>query len=212
MQSPERPLHVRAAAVEQLPVAVVEDLRERYSEAVRAYHNWSHVEALLTLQAETSDQLRDADAVLWAILFHDAIYDPRAGDNEERSAQLLETRAEGLLPPATLGRAAALVRATARHMPPDADDAALRSDAALFLDMDLSILAASADRFDRYEAEIRHEYAHVPDADFRTGRAGILRNFLARSRLFQSDWGFSRFEQAARVNLRRSLDQLAIAR
>ncbi len=191
-----------------VPSTVLAELKTRHAEPHRAYHDWSHIAALLSLFGEVSDRLHDACAVELAILFHDAIYDPRATDNEERSARWMETCMTDIVDPETLARAAMLVRATARHLLPDAD-AATRSDAAFFLDMDLSILAAPDERFERYDVAIRREYAHVPDPVFAEARARILAAFLDRPRLFLSDWGHDRFERAARDNLRRSLQRLS---
>ncbi len=57
--------------------------------AGRPYHGWAHVEALLALLAEAAGALRDPGAVRLAILFHDAVYDPRRADNEAESSALL---------------------------------------------------------------------------------------------------------------------------
>ena len=62
--------------------------------------------------------------------------------------------------------------------------------------------------FDRYEAQVRREYAHVPDEAFRLGRAAVLERFAQRGQLYFSDWGRARFEAAARANLARSLAAL----
>ena len=72
----------------------------------------------------------------------------------------------------------------------------------------LSILGAPEATFDRYEAGVRAEYAHVPEQAFRAGRAAILERFLARDLLFLSPWGRARFEDEARGNLRRSIAAL----
>ena len=191
-----------------VPPALLAELRRRHAEPGRAYHNWSHIRALLALHAEVRDKLHDPQAVLFAILFHDAVYDPTWGDNEERSAKLLRADASALLSPATLARAAALIAATKHHMLPDAADAAARADAARFLDMDLSILGADEQRFDAYEQQVRAEYAHVPDDAFRAGRAAVLRSFADRDQLYLSDWGRGRFDQPARRNLARSRARL----
>jgi predicted metal-dependent HD superfamily phosphohydrolase len=68
----------------------------------------------------------------------------------------------------TLEQAVSLVLATKKHIPEGFDDAR-RSNAAIFLDMDLSILGADELRPDAYEDEIRAEYAHVPEEEFRAG-------------------------------------------
>jgi len=174
----------------------------------RGYHGWSHPLALLALWDEVQDRLDDPLAVRCAILLHDAIYEPRAGDNETRSAALATEMLDGVVPIGTLSRTVRLIEATAKHaipqdLPPDE-----RGDMAMFLDMDLAILAAPQAAFDAYEAGVRHEYREVPDAAFRSGRAGILEGFLARDALYMSPWGRERFEAAARANLARSIRRL----
>jgi predicted metal-dependent HD superfamily phosphohydrolase len=81
-------------------------------------------------------------------------------------------------------------------------------DRALMLDLDLSILAAPAPVFARYEAAIRDEYRYVSDEAFRLGRLAVLRSFLDRDRLFQSDIGLIRFEAQARQNLATAIARL----
>lgn len=188
--------------------AVMAELRRRHAEPQRAYHTWQHVSELLGLLDDCRAALSDPAAVELAILFHDAVYDPAAKDNEAQSARLLEMALLGAVQPATLARAAQMVRATALHAVPDGLGAEERDDLARFLDMDLAILAAPAARFDEYEAQVRREYAHVGDDAFRTGRAAVLRRFLDRDALYLSDWGRDRFEAAARANCARSLARL----
>lgn len=191
-----------------LPQGLAEELRRRHAEPQRAYHDWTHVAALLAWHAERAGHLHDLLAVRLAILFHDAVYDPRAKDNEEQSALLLEQVMAGHCDPASLARAARMIRATAGHQLPEDLDPADQADAAEFLDMDLAILGAAAVHFDRYEAQVRAEYAHVPDHLFAAGRAAILESFLARPVLYFSAWGREKFEAAARANLARSIARL----
>ena len=60
----------------------------------------------------------------------------------------------------------------------------------------------------RYVADVRKEYAWVPDADYRTGRASVLEAFLARPRIYHTDVMFTEAEAAARRNLRAEIDRL----
>jgi predicted metal-dependent HD superfamily phosphohydrolase len=160
------------------------------------------------LLPQVSGRLHDPLAVECAILLHDAVYDPTAADNEKRSAALAAEILEGVVPADSLARAVKLIEATERHQVPDRLSPKEAEDCRIFLDMDLSILGADKEAFDRYEAGVRHEYRHVPEALFRQGRAAILERFLERQTLFMSDWGRERFEARARTNLRRSLDAL----
>lgn len=193
---------------ELLPSHLLADLRCRYGEPQRHYHTWAHVEALLLLFEEVWDRLFDDQAVETALYYHDAIYDTEANDNEHQSAALLRRDCNGLLAADSLARAAQLVEATAGHRLPEGLTGAALEDARLFLDMDLSILAAPWPVFAAYEAAIRREYAHVDDTAFRAGRRRLLEAFLQRERLYYSSHFAPRFEAAARENLKRSLARL----
>ena len=56
--------------------------------------------------------LHDQDAVRWAILFHDAIYDPMSKENEERSAQLAEVELASSIDAEKIALVVAMIRAT----------------------------------------------------------------------------------------------------
>lgn len=195
--------------LETVPKPLVADLRKRHGEAPRHYHDWTHVEALLGHLATVRELVHDSSAVLYAILFHDAVYDPKAKDNERQSAALL-LLAQLPLDPASLALAKRMIEATEGHFLPNDLAGFDRDDCALFLDMDLGILGADAERFDIYEAQIRREYAHVPDDAFRQARAAVLRHFSERETLYFSDWGRDRFEASARANIARSLAALGV--
>jgi predicted metal-dependent HD superfamily phosphohydrolase len=188
-----------------VPPEVLRELRNRYTEPHRAYHTWRHIEHLLGLFEEIERCVRNQRAVLLAILFHDAVYDPKRSDNEERSGRLLVDLAAGDLDPETVVRARLLIDATKRHELLAEMPAQEVSDTELFLDMDLSILGAPQQRFDEYERQIRAEYAHLSDDAYRIGRSKVLNRFLQRQPLFLSAWGRGRFADQATVNLQRAL-------
>jgi predicted metal-dependent HD superfamily phosphohydrolase len=194
-----------------LPEALLDQIRDLHSGPDRGYHGWSHPLALLALLREVEDRLHDPLAVRCAILLHDAVYEPRRADNEDRSAALARDLLTGVIAADTLERTIALIEATKAHAIPDGLAENEAADMAVFLDMDLSILAASDAAFDAYEDGVRHEYREVPADLFRMGRASILEGFLARDHLYMSPWGLERFEGSARINLRRSIDALRAA-
>ena len=176
----------------------------RYRDAARAYHTVRHLEECLAQLDQVRRRVRRPDEVEAALWFHDAVYDPRAADNEERSADL----ADKLLAPAGvatehLAEIRRLVLATGHRGARDPQD-----DAAAITDIDLTILGAERSRFDEYEAEIRREYAFVPEDQFRRRRREILEAFLARPAIYATPWFHERFEAAARENLRRSIAAL----
>jgi len=184
------------------------NLKARYGEPQRAYHSWAHIEALLGYFQTFTVYIHDKSRILWALYWHDAIYDPMRGDNEAVSADLLRTEGAGALPAETLEEAALIIEATAKHQLPERLSGDALSDAALFLDMDLSILGAREDVFDVYEHNIRREYSFVPEEVYLTARANILKGFLARERLYFTETCGALWEAPARANLVRSISKL----
>jgi predicted metal-dependent HD superfamily phosphohydrolase len=205
MRTDQAELLARWRALVPAADALGEDLLTRWSQPHRHYHTTGHLAAVLALVDRYADLAPDIDAVRLAGWFHDAVYDPRAGDNEERSAELAETWLPGAgVPAARVAQTARLVRLTAGHAVAGGD-----ADGALLADADLAILAADRGGYDRYAAAIRREYAHVPEDAFRAGRAIVLAGLLALPALYRIVPPRSRWEVRARANLERELRDLA---
>jgi predicted metal-dependent HD superfamily phosphohydrolase len=176
-------------------------LSDRWAEPHRRYHTTSHLQTVLSNVDTLAPQAADPDLVRLAAWFHDAVYDPRASDNEEASAEL----AAGVLgrlgvPAENVAEVRRLVLVTAGHAV-DPDD----RNGAVLCDADLAILAGSAEAYDAYAAAVRQEYAHVPDELFRVGRATVLRQLLELPSLYRIMPGW---EPRARANLERELAAL----
>jgi predicted metal-dependent HD superfamily phosphohydrolase len=198
-------LHARLATATAAHVeAAFADLVARYSEPHRHYHNLQHIADVLAAVAQLSDLAVEPEAIELAVWYHDAIYDPRAKDNEERSAELAfaELSALGLLRK-LIEKVAALIRAT-EHV----GNAAADIDTQILLDADLAILGAEPERYRQYADAIRQEYAWVDHAAYRAGRSRLLESFQMRDRIYRTDQMFAAREEAARKNLRAELEQL----
>jgi predicted metal-dependent HD superfamily phosphohydrolase len=173
-----------------------------YAEPHRRYHTLDHLAECFRELDEATAGKRPPDVEL-ALWFHDAVYDPRAPDNEEQSAALArECLAETELSPDFRSAVSQLILATKRH------DVGLDANAPLMVDVDLSILGQPAERFWEYERQIREEYAWVPPAVFGPKRAEILEHFLRRPRLYATHHFFQKYETQARVNLEASIRKL----
>jgi predicted metal-dependent HD superfamily phosphohydrolase len=64
------------------------------------------------------------------------------------------------------------------------------------------------ERYEEYRRDIRREYSWLSDGEYRQGRAEVLRRFLDRTRLFQTDELRERLEVRARGNLTAELEHL----
>ncbi|GAA4210018.1 hypothetical protein GCM10022252_77240 [Streptosporangium oxazolinicum] len=176
------------------------ELITRYDEPHRRYHTTAHLEAVLTHVDTLADHAGRPDLVRLAAWFHDAVYDPRRGDNEERSAGLAERALPELgLPAEAVTTVARLVRLTVTHDPAPGD-----ADGAVLSDADLAILGASPEVYAAYAAAVREEYGFVPDDAFRAGRAAVLRSLLDLPVIFR----VADLEEAARANITAELDRL----
>lgn len=191
-----------------VPKELIEGLKTRYSEPQRHYHTWEHVGALLRHWEAFRSQMNEPELVLWALYYHDAIYDPQAPDNEEKSAELFCVEAAPQLSPDQVAFVNDIIIGTKSHQLTGEWTGSRRDDMALFLDLDLSIFAAPKPVFDTYEQNVRKEYAFVPLEKFRAGRAAILKRFLDRDRIYFSAQCFEIWEEPARANLEKSIAAL----
>jgi len=175
----------------------------RYREPHRRYHNIQHLDECFAKFDEIRSAAEHPAEIELALWFHDAVYDVKGRDNEEQSAEWARNRllVAGLSDDSAK-RVHSLIMATRHGHPPDG------LDEQILADVDLSILAAPAERFDEYERQVREEYDWVPITVFRQERRAILERFLARERIFSTFRFHEAYEERARANLGRSIHQL----
>lgn len=182
---------------------LLDRLIREYQSPARAYHTLQHIEECFQQFHLIRSQIEHPAEVILALWFHDAVYDSHRSDNEAMSAEwaVREMTLAGCLD-STAQSARDLILATKHDVQPENDDARY------LVDIDLAILGAAPDRFDEYERQVRQEYSWVPEDEFGSARARILRGFLARPSLYITDDFQRRFEARARENLVRSLEHL----
>lgn len=174
-----------------------ERLVKAYSEPQRAYHSRQHLEECLLVFDEAKGFMQQPDLIEMALWFHDAVYDPKSGENEALSAVMAVEALGGTL---TAREVARLILLTKSHQPGEG------SDDAWIIDIDLAIFAQTPERVMEYERQIREEYGWVPEEIYIEKRAEVLRGFLARKPIYRTLWARERFEARARENLRGLLD------
>ncbi|MDP6708552.1 MAG: N-methyl-D-aspartate receptor NMDAR2C subunit [Alphaproteobacteria bacterium] len=183
--------------------AVYARLAELHEGPRRAYHKLSHIEHCLDEFDDARELAEHPLEVEFAIWFHDAIYDPHANDNEERSAALAQETARDMGLADGFGARVADLILTSKHATDPQG-----TDAEIFVDIDLAILGTSEVLFDAYEKDIRKEYYFVPEMIFRVKRAQILRGFLDRKTIYSTAYFREKYERQARANIERSLARL----
>lgn len=178
-------------------------LVESYSEPHRKYHTMQHLQecfAHLERMRSVAEHAGEVELALW---FHDAIYDTRKKDNEERSAEWArESALAAGLSDDQANRVYQLVMATMHNAVP------VGPDAKVLVDIDLAILGAEVERFDEYEIQVREEYSWVPRPLYRRGRRKILQDFARRESIYSTKYFRIERESRARSNIERSLARL----
>jgi len=175
-----------------------DEICRAYAEPGRFYHRLDHVLSVLGTVASLASNAKNPNAVKLAAWLHDVIYESKASDNEERSAEYAERFCQELGIPEG-ERVAALIRKTKTH------DAGDDPDAQVLLDADLAILGAGELDYRAYSENIRREYGWVSDAEYRTGRRQVLEKFLARPRIYNL---LDHLEEPARRNMAAEIARL----
>lgn len=180
-------------------------LESAYAEPHRRYHTRRHIEDCLEkLDAWPGLTGRERRLLAWAVWWHDAVYDPRASDNEARSADLARADLPALgATPAEVDEVVRLILLTAGHHVDPSDRLGV-----ILVSIDLSILAAAPAAYDAYAAAVREEYAHVSEAAWRAGRAAVLQRFLDSPVILPDPAFRAAHEAAARANLAREIASL----
>jgi predicted metal-dependent HD superfamily phosphohydrolase len=200
------------AADPELAFEVGADLMRRWDEPHRRYHTTLHLVEVFRAVEELEDveeiSARDGALGRLAGWFHDAVYSVApasgGGSGETESAALAREALTRLgLPAPDVDIVTGLVEETVAHEV--AEPTGLR---AAFHDADLWIFTAEPDRFDEYCAQVREEYADVPDPLYAAGRRLVLEPFARREHIYLTDHARTQWEPEARTNLARELGRL----
>ncbi|WP_353103233.1 hypothetical protein [Myroides odoratus] len=179
------------------------EIKKQYETAGRYYHNLTHLKNILGELNEIRTEINDWEAILFSVFYHDIIYDSRAQDNEEQSAQLAKERLTILqLPESKIDLIFNQIIATKQHQK------STNSDTNYFLDADLSILGKDWEQYKSYYQNIRKEYAIYPDDVYNYGRKKTLTHFLTFETIFNTPYFKSKYENQARLNITREINLL----
>lgn len=154
--------------------AHIEEVARRWSERQRVWHGPAHLLDLLRrLDSEPSDF--DRDVLLLTALYHDAIYSPRATDNEDASAALLLRHAAN-------PQSSVVTRATEIIIESKWSSAPSNPLVRRFFELDTRQLGESCTLGERlaYEMAIFREYQFASWTDYRTKRAAFFKQWAER--------------------------------
>ena len=180
-----------------------EDVTARYREPHRHYHILQHLDECFAHLSEVRELAEHPAEVELALWFHDAIYEVKRSDNEERSAQW--ARASALAAGVPAAAAERVFRADHVHAPRGRACGHRRRG----IDRHRSFHPGRLSRpLRRVRASDPRRVCMGARLRLRRKRAEVLGEFLARSSIFCTPAFIGRYEQSARANIQRSLARL----
>ncbi|WP_282826432.1 HD domain-containing protein [Gulosibacter sediminis] len=182
-----------------LPDSVQQRLLEMWQEPHRDYHGVTHLESGLA----ALDTLGGTQLEKIAFWCHDAVHTNTSPDDKHASVDIAEQLLWGNLTDGELDEVTRLILITINHWP-DAHDAA----GARVSDADLVGLALDWDAYEEKIEGIRVELPELSGRAWRARRRKQVDDLVGRPQLFFTDYGRDHWEDRARVNLLRELDDL----
>jgi pantetheine-phosphate adenylyltransferase len=152
-----------------------ESVLQRYNEPHRYYHTTEHLLHVLDHLARQGKQ--NDDLLFLAAVYHDAVYDPRRTDNEDRSAKLFakDATAAGMRK-ADIELVSTMIRDTKSHVPSVPESVHL-------IEADIDILDQPLETLIKYEHQTYREYQYVSYNDYKAARIKVLGKFNSMGKL-----------------------------
>ena len=183
------------------------EVEQNYSHENRHYHTLLHLENMIHQLNDVKEKIENWDTLLFAVFYHDIIYNTLNSDNEEQSAALAASRMKQInVPSQLIDTCKTQILATKKHL----DNA--NSDTNYLIDADLSILGQDIENYKEYSKNIRLEFLYYPNNIYNAGRIKILKHFLTLTPLYKTSHFYNKFEKQAKINISKEISSLEAIR
>ncbi|MHA7055626.1 HD domain-containing protein [Aquimarina sp. M1] len=180
------------------------EIFKNHTKKNRYYHNTLHLENLYRQLLSVKKEIIDWDILLFALYYHDYIYNVLKQDNEERSAQKASKVLHSLsIDSERIELCKGIILATQGHQVSE------DMDTNCFTDADLSILGSSWEVYEIYFKNVRKEYKYYPDFMYHKGRVKVLKHFIDMPRIFKTNYFYAKFENQAKKNLQQEINLIS---
>lgn len=180
---------------------------DSYLESQRHYHTLRHIGHMLWLvkyDPIISASIQNLSSVVFAVFFHDIVYDPQSKDNEVKSFELfLSFYTEAACQNLDHSLVQKYIAATETHCTSEHSETSKQwgnTDMHIFLDLDMAILSVESLDYDDYADRIRQEYCHYTDDAYCRRRVNVLEQFLTH-RIYCCENVHKAWEESARRNV-----------
>ena len=176
-----------------------------YSSPGRHYHDMNHIYGVVSMLYDHKHLLKDADAIFFAAIYHDIVYNPKRKDNEEKSLKYFIGK---ILPHLKKISKASKVSSAILATKHDEFSKTLwqdDKDIQYLLDFDLETLGTRHEStYEWYRKGVRKEYSMYPLKAYKAGRKAVLESFLKRKNIYLTE-EFKKIEKRARKNLKNEI-------
>lgn len=200
-----------------LPEEVLAEVKRRYNEDHRHYHDFDHAISVLSWVNHCCERFDDSALhpytrleLRLAALFHDVVYNIAQGSplNEADSAKVMEDLLTPVIPKESIDRVSKLIMLTAQHGKLESKDVLLAEG--FMLDCDIANMAEDRWEIFRWNnlnvvAELEQKYTYE---ELAVGRRAFLEGMLAKRSIYMTAYFRQQFETKARENLRRMVESL----
>jgi pantetheine-phosphate adenylyltransferase len=185
-------------------------LTEAYGEKSRYYHTMDHIIECLEqldkyLDEGTNKAPKMPEVLELSLWFHDVVDERGNPQGVEQSAEkalaFYQTACKSSNPE-VVDQLKANVMIT-KHFAPKSE--VINLDTQLMHDIDLSILGQASKRYKRYQEQILKEYGPLYGAEYASGRAKVMQQFLDRPQIYLTDWFKGQYERSARRNIAKEI-------
>lgn len=167
------------------------------------YHKRLHIIDCLNEFYQIRHLIKNPDVIECAILFHDIIYTPGSKTNEEDSAEFAEKiLTKRGLPKDFIEEVKRYIVLTKHNKNPDTEDGKY------LVDIDTSIFGKDPRKYQQYAKDIRREYYTIPEKTYKEGRKNILKFFLDKENIFQTEHFRDKYQDQAKINLEQEISWL----
>lgn len=190
----------------QLIASIFELIASHYNQPHRHYHTLQHLFDVFDDLANPIAELvqLEQDSILFAVWFHDIIYQPGRKDNEAKSAEIAVEQLKLLdVPKETMSMVHQAILCTHKHKDPNHCYAT-----ELFLDADMAILGKSKDEYYAYTENVRKEFSRIPNILYNKGRKNFLETVNCKTRIFLTNYFHEGLELNARENITQEIASL----
>jgi predicted metal-dependent HD superfamily phosphohydrolase len=182
-----------------------QNILTHYNSQIRHYHNIMHICKMLKSAEKFRKTANYSDRLIFAIFYHDIIYNPLKSDNEEKSATLAEKELQKINFSDSKIVSEMIIR-TKNHFSRAENES---PELQLLLDLDLETLGSESEIYFINTQNIRKEYHIYPDLIFNKGRTTVLKKFLESESIYRTPFFKENYENQARINITEELKRLA---